>query len=634
MSFPGRFSGSLLPAVQRRLQRLAAGFPGTVRWGLLSLVLIIGLPLLVLQGVVYWEWFLTRREDELASNHEVARAVAATFMAFVRDVSRQNAAIDAAIKLSEADYLLLAQRLLRTNRDEYPSINAWYLVDQQGKIIAAARRELLGRHPRIAKEVLPAVEKGSPTVVTDLISEGALGRPAFGIARRLADEQNRVTGAVVAEVEPSKLSQVTLALNRTAEGRFSLFDRRGVLVFSEPARSSAAIDAPGGDPLLNEALRERHDTKGVIEAPNDPRLRFAARVYMPELGWVVGASRPVEVAMADEARSLRWITAANLLILALSASGATWIGRRIVSRLAELESHAQALGRGELERRVEPGGMRELAELGAHFNQMAECLQQRNSEVEKVMSELARSNRELEQFAYVASHDLQEPLRVITGYLQLIERRYRGNLDSDGEQFITYVVEAVFRMQQLIADLLEYSRVGTRGRPFQPIEMTRVFDDAVGALRKLIEENDAVVTRGPLPVVTGDPGQLVQLLQNLIANALKFRRAPRPEIHISAQVDDSQAEFSVQDNGIGMEPQYWDQIFVIFQRLHTRQKYGGTGIGLAICKRIVERHGGRIWVDSVPDEGSTFHFTLLRQAMSCALAEEQPTEVQSGTEEA
>jgi signal transduction histidine kinase len=624
MPSPGRLSASLGPAFQRKLERLGAGFPGSVRWGVFALVLIAGVPLLMLQGAVYWEWFLSRREDELASNHEVARAVGATFMAYVRDVSRQNASIDAAIKLSEANYLAHARRLLQTNREEYPSINAWYLVDREGNIIAAARQELLGRHPQAAQEVLSVVMQ-QRTVVTDLIAQGTLGRPVFCIARRLEDEQDRVTGAVVAEIEPSKLGAATLDFERTEEGRFSLFDRRGVVVHSEPAGSRVARLTPTVDPLVIEALRERHDTEGVVEEPDDKRLRFAARVYLPELGWVAGASRPVDVAMADESQSLRWITAANLLILFLSAGGAAWIGRRIVNSLSQLETHAEELGRGELGRRVAPGGMRELAQLGGHFNQMAERLQQRSAEIEKIMNELARSNRELEQFAYVASHDLQEPLRVITGYLQLIERRYRGNLDSDGEQFITYVVEAVFRMQQLIADLLEYSRVGTRGRPFEPVAMERVLDEALAGLRKLTEETGASVEHEPLPVVLGDAGQLVQLLQNLIANALKFRREAPPEIHIAAHAEDGQVVFSVRDNGIGMEPQYWDQIFVIFQRLHTRQKYGGTGIGLAICKRIVERHGGRIWVDSVPDRGSTFYFTLRRHESSAALPDEQPT---------
>jgi len=224
--------------------------------------------------------------------------------------------------------------------------------------------------------------------------------------------------------------------------------------------------------------------------------------------------------------------------------------------------------------------------------------------------ELARSNQDLQQFAYVASHDLQEPLRVITGYLQLIEGRYKGKMDADADQFIYYAVDGAKRMQQLIADLLDYSRLGTRGQPFQPTDAEAVLANTLTGLQKMIEDSGAVITHDPLPKVTADETQLLRLLQNLIGNGIKFRSQRRPEIHVSARREDGRWLFSVRDNGIGIEKQYWDQVFVIFQRLHTRQKYSGTGIGLAICKKIVERHGGRIWLESTRGQGTTFYFTI------------------------
>ncbi|MEN6452297.1 MAG: ATP-binding protein, partial [Thermoguttaceae bacterium] len=223
---------------------------------------------------------------------------------------------------------------------------------------------------------------------------------------------------------------------------------------------------------------------------------------------------------------------------------------------------------------------------------------------------LAHSNEELEQFAYVASHDLQEPLRVITGYVQLIDHKYRGSLDADAEQFLHYIVDGAARMRQLITDLLDYSRVGTRGKPLKPTDLGKVTSHVLSDLRSVIEESGAVVKCGPLPTVAGDEIQLGRLFQNLIANAIKFRGERSPEIEVSARRDGDHWVISVRDNGIGIEPKYWDRIFVIFQRLHTRQKYPGTGIGLAICKRIVERHGGTIWLDSQPGQGTTFYFTL------------------------
>jgi PAS domain S-box-containing protein len=224
--------------------------------------------------------------------------------------------------------------------------------------------------------------------------------------------------------------------------------------------------------------------------------------------------------------------------------------------------------------------------------------------------QLVRSNEELEQFAYVASHDLQEPLRVVNGYVQLIERKYKDRLDAEADEFIRYIIDGVTRMQQLITDLLNYSRVGTRGAPFRAASVEAVVGRAMANLKRVVEESAAVITRDPLPNVRGDETQLVQLFQNLIANGIKFHSDRSPHIHISARRDGDRWEFAVRDNGIGIERQYWEQIFVIFQRLHTRQKYAGTGIGLAICKRIVERHGGRIWLDSQPGQGTTFYFTL------------------------
>ena len=224
--------------------------------------------------------------------------------------------------------------------------------------------------------------------------------------------------------------------------------------------------------------------------------------------------------------------------------------------------------------------------------------------------ELKRSNAELEQFAYVASHDLQEPLRMVSSYTQLLVRRYGERLDGDAREFTAYIVDGAARMKQLIEDLLAYSRVGTKGKEFKPVPVEAALRRAMVNLRAAIEESGASVTYEALPVVQGDDTQIAQLFQNLIGNALKFRSASVPRIQVSSFQKENEWEIVVSDNGIGIEPQYFERIFMVFQRLHNKGEYPGTGIGLAICKKVVERHGGRIWVESTPGEASAFHFTL------------------------
>lgn len=258
----------------------------------------------------------------------------------------------------------------------------------------------------------------------------------------------------------------------------------------------------------------------------------------------------------------------------------------------------------------------------------AENAQRRAAEekLREAVQDLQRSNAELEQFAYVASHDLQEPLRAVAGCVQVLQKRYGGQLDARADQFIEHAVSGAQRMQNLINDLLAYSRVGTHGKPFENVGLDKIADYALQNLSERIKETGVAVTRDELPHVWGDSGQLELVLQNLVSNALKFRGETEPQVHIGYQLrralrpigndgaivlsDEPQHVISVRDNGLGIEPQYFQRIFVMFQRLHTRTEFPGTGIGLAICKKIVERHGGSIGVESVPGEGATFWFAL------------------------
>jgi len=256
---------------------------------------------------------------------------------------------------------------------------------------------------------------------------------------------------------------------------------------------------------------------------------------------------------------------------------------------------------------------RALLEIGTAIGgQIGQFIERTRAEagLRSATANLERSNAELQQFAYTASHDLNEPLRMITSYLQLVQERLKDKLDPQAREFVGFALDGAQRMRALIADLLAYSRVEAKGTAFEETDCEQIFETSVQNLRVAIEENEATIEHQPLPKVRGDMVQLTQVFQNLIGNALKFHGADAPHIRVGANQQNGEWAFYVRDNGIGIDPKDFDRIFVIFQRLHTRQEYSGTGMGLAICKKIVERHGGRIWVESAAQKGSTFYFTL------------------------
>jgi light-regulated signal transduction histidine kinase (bacteriophytochrome) len=277
-------------------------------------------------------------------------------------------------------------------------------------------------------------------------------------------------------------------------------------------------------------------------------------------------------------------------------------------QLAEAQEALAAMRREDADAPATDRSPRRL--LGTETSMSDVTEHERAETLQKLAEELAGSNRDLAQFAAVVSHDLQEPLRTLCGFVQLLQRDYGDRLDGKAESYIGFIVDSARRMQELIRDLLSYSRVGSRGREPAPTDSGAALRQAIGDLHQSIVDAAATITHGELPTVRADSSQLVELFQNLLGNAIKFRSRAPPRIHIEACREGAAWRFSVRDNGIGIDPKFREEIFEIFRRLHTREKYAGTGIGLAICKRIVDRHGGRIWVESQPGEGAAFHFTI------------------------
>jgi signal transduction histidine kinase len=381
---------------------------------------------------------------------------------------------------------------------------------------------------------------------------------------------------------------------------------------------------PVSGSTFNDVERGRERFDAIRAALDDLRAPVRARRTAAD-GDLNDSQLRLEVVLA--------VALVGLLLIAL----VTWHALRswVTEPLARLGAVTERVEGGELSRSIEVEEapteiavladqvdrmrMRVLEEYALAVGSRAEALEAR-ALVEEQAEDLRRSNAELEQFAYVASHDLQEPLRMVASYTELLGQRYKGKLDDKADKYIHYAVDGAKRMQRLVADLLAYSRVGSQGKPMVPVDCNAVLSYVLTVLAEPIRQADAVVDVGSLPIVQGDEGQIGQLFQNLIGNALKFRGSDPPRIAVEARLHRGRWLFSVTDNGIGIDMQHADRIFEMFQRLHERGKYEGSGVGLAIAKRIVERHGGRIWLDSRPGEGTTFYFTLLSVARKATSA--------------
>jgi signal transduction histidine kinase len=397
--------------------------------------------------------------------------------------------------------------------------------------------------------------------------------------------------------------------------------RNGLTIERRAARELRAMDVTAG--LTDVEQRADRWRRGYADAavgrvraggPRAVRPRATARgkalfdevrrAIATQQGAIATAREDARDRLASSARFLAgaFILLAVLLVIA-GVSAGVFLSRHVARPVVDLGHSVRRVARGEFDHVIDTAGPRDIIELGDDVESM-------RARIVSSISDLERSNAELEQFAYVASHDLQEPLRKVASFCQLIEKRYSGQLDERGEQYIYFAVDGAKRMQVLINDLLAFSRVGRLGGEFGPVDLDDVLARVLSNLDTAIQESGAVVESEPLPTVNGEASLLGAVLQNLIANGIKFRSDAPPRVSLSAERRGGEWLFSCADNGIGIDPEYAERVFVIFQRLHPKEEYAGTGIGLAMCRKIVDYHGGSIWLDTETTSGTTFHFTL------------------------
>jgi len=610
-------------------------FFSKLRVRLLALVLLAILPAL---GLVLYTAFAQRRSgirEATASAQRIVRLAAAAQRQYV-EASRQLLATFAQLKEVRPERAEEAAALFRHLAQVHPSYVNIGAIDPEGYVFASAlpltNRLYLGDRTyfQIARDTQKfAIGEYQVGRVT--------GKPTLNMAHPIKDKDaGALLGVVFVALDLNWLNQMAARAELPDGSTLTVLDRNGTILvrYSIPEANQNWI----GVSLTNRApimkfLKSGVEATGVSSGLDGVKRLYTSTPLSRSMGIadahvIVGI--PIQVAYSAANHTL----IQNLIFLGVAsvlALGAAWIGSDVfvLKQVQGLVEAARRMRQGDLTARSGADYMAgEIGQLSQSFDQMAATLERRVGELQRAEAELKalnedleqrvvertlelkRSNEDLEQFAYVASHDLQEPLRMINNYMQLLRQRHKDQLDPSALEFIGFALDGAKRMQQLIQDLLAYSRVGTHGKELVPTRCEDALGDALANLQIAIEESGAEVTHDPLPMVMGDAVQLTQLFQNLIGNAVKFRGEAAPKIHVGVLRKGAEWEVAVRDNGIGIAEQDFQRIFIVFQRLHSREKYAGTGIGLSVCKKIVERHGGHIWVESKLGKGTTFHFTI------------------------
>lgn len=584
-------------------------FPNHLRGRLTALVLVTLVPMLIAQTFVFAYWYRTRRSGELEASVEIARAFGSFCDRYLMNLAQTEGTLGEALLQLDPGRAL---GLLESRAADYPAVNSFSWVDPEGTILLSSRPGAKGLS--IAdREYFQEILKGKEWTVSDLLKTKVGGDDRLILARGIRSADNILMGVVLGEIIPEQLGEA-LAAPRGGGGIMALFDRKGAVIslVRGPEVPSSVLRFKQQDSMALAAIRSRKEVTGVDRLAGENLDRLAARVPINDLGWVAGASRPLTEVMAPVRQNLLYVLIAVLAVSLLSLFIGRFMASSIIQPVAVVREGAASLAAGN-KTRVSVPEILELGDLARTFNHMAEQLTVHASNLEKTADELRRSNQELEAFSYSVSHDLRVPLRAIDGFANALVEDHSGQLEGEGLRYLNIIRENTQRMGQLIDDLLAYSRLGRKEPSFEPIDMKALTRAVAEDLESAGEADHSALRVCDMPAATGDRTLLRQVLSNLLSNAFKFSSTrEQPLVEVGGREEPEENVYWVRDNGVGFDMAYAHKLFTIFQRLHSMKEFPGTGVGLAIVQRVMQKHGGRVWAEAAVNRGATFYFALPR----------------------
>ena len=566
-----------------------------IRKRLFLLFLIVLIPFLITQALTYYKWFKSRKTTELQANLEVARTLAVTFDLFIKDVlNTQDVIGRAAISTPPLSKSAL-RHILASAARESPAYRGISWISPDG-IVQASSIHAEGIDVS-REEYFQKIAEGREWVVSDLHVSKVTGQQIFNVSRGIRDADGNLLCVLATSIFPEKLDRV-LAIHRSRDAGVSLIDSKGIHVFRYPYTPYTPEQQNWLKqyPMIKDVLQGKEVSASVVSVSTGKK-RLVGFTPVESIGWVSAASRAEEDALADITSTLLPQAVFILLIMTGAFVGAFLFARPISESIIKLRNHAMALGRGEKESLTDESGPVELKDLAKTLNQMA--------------NEIRIREEGLESFSYTISHDLRAPLRAIYGFSEMLLNDSGGKLDPESIRKLKVIRANTEKMNQLIDDILTFSRTGRAHLSPQEINMHGLVEDVWKELRTGNPERNMELKLGSIPQACGDMALLRQVISNLLGNAVKFTRNRECAIiEVNGSNSGAFLTYCIKDNGAGFDMRHYEKLFGVFRRLHSESEFEGTGIGLAIVKKIIEKHGGEVWAESKPGEGAAFFFTL------------------------